>query len=120
MLMTTSDRPLPASKTRGSAGDGQSWATAFRRLESALAVEAFLPRSRRGRGLAGGRHVSTGLPHGSSDPRSARFLATAGLTLYGGFQGNETALNQRDWEIHETVLSGDLNGDDGPDFNHAR
>src|SRR5690606_9271169 len=38
------------------------------------------------------------------------------LKLYGGFAGDETSLDQRDPATHLTVLSGDLNGDDGPDF----
>ncbi|MDO5609064.1 MAG: hypothetical protein Q4G08_11485, partial [Capnocytophaga sp.] len=29
-----------------------------------------------------------------------------GLKLYGGFRGNETALNQRDWQNRKTILDG--------------
>src|SRR5207237_6541719 len=40
--------------------------------------------------------------------------------VYGGFAGVETSRPQRDWTLHPVVLSGDLNGDDGPGFiNYA-
>ena len=39
-----------------------------------------------------------------------------GVGIYGGFEGIETALSQRNVQNNETILSGDLNGDDGADF----
>lgn len=32
----------------------------------------------------------------------------ANLKVYGGFNGSETALNQRDWKVNRTLLSGDI------------
>jgi len=35
------------------------------------------------------------------------------IKIYGGFTGGETSLAQRDWESNPTILSGDIDGDDG-------
>lgn len=51
----------------------------------------------------------------ADDPRSATFQPPSGVLVYGGFAGDETALAQRDWLAHVTVLSGDLEGNDAVD-----
>lgn len=45
---------------------------------------------------------------------SATFQLRENVAIYGGFAGNETALGDRDWGEHETILSGDVAGDDLP------
>ncbi len=40
------------------------------------------------------------------------FALVDGVALYGGFEGMETQLSQRDWQSNPTVLSGDIGGDD--------
>ncbi len=54
-------------------------------------------------------------PTGGTD-RNATFLLKNGVTVYGGFGGTETARDQRDPAANPVTLSGDLNGDDGPNF----
>ena len=34
------------------------------------------------------------------------------MAVYGGFAGVETCLDQRSWEVHKTILSGDSARDD--------
>lgn len=76
---------------------GVNWANAFTDLQSALAAS--------GSGdqiwVAAGVYKPT-----SSNDRSIPFQVTSGVSLYGGFNGTETALNQRDWSANATVLSG--------------
>jgi hypothetical protein len=91
-------------------GDGQSWATAFGDLQSALAAARSNPSTTQ-IWLAGGTY--TPAPVGQ---RQTPFELVDGVPLFGGFEGDESALADRP-PLHEpgspsTVLSGDLAGDD--------
>jgi cysteine-rich repeat protein len=44
--------------------------------------------------------------------RAVSFELSGGLELYGGFAGDETSRDARDWVLRRSVLSGDLNRDD--------
>jgi probable HAF family extracellular repeat protein/parallel beta-helix repeat protein len=49
--------------------------------------------------------------------RTATFQLINGVTIKGGYAGfGEPDSNARDIDAYETILSGDLNGNDGPDF----
>ncbi len=86
--------------------DGRSWATAFRSVHDGLdAAEALVPE--------GGARPQVWVARGVYKPtagadRSAAFRLRSGVDLCGGFRGDETALEQRDWKANETALSGAL------------
>lgn len=94
-------------------GAGTSWATAFDDLQDALddaeeGDEIW---------IAEGTYVPSVVVTSQYFPVPREtFRVGEGLTLYGGFAGDEDSPAARDIEAHPTILSGDLNGDDGPDF----
>ncbi|MDO8971586.1 MAG: hypothetical protein Q7U74_12905, partial [Saprospiraceae bacterium] len=77
--------------------NGLSWANAFVSLDAALAVSA------------PGQEIWVSA--GTYKPVSS-FLLQTGVSLYGGFSGTETALNQRNPNLNVTTLSGDILGND--------
>ncbi len=90
---------LYVNQTAAGANNGQTWADAFTDLQDALAVAQ-----------AGDEvWVGTGTyyPTASTD-RSISFEPKSGVKLYGGFAGNETTLDERDWTAQLTFLSGDI------------
>jgi hypothetical protein len=94
-------------------GSGVSWPDAYTDLEAALAAAAGSGGTTREIWVAEGvyRPSRRAIPE---VPRSARFHLVEGVAIRGGFAGTETSLDQRpnDCTLHETVLSGDLEGND--------
>lgn len=63
-----------------------------------------------------------------NEPRTATFSLMSGVAIYGGFRGRdeldpnniftgETSLSQRDPELNETILSGNIGDPNDPDDN---
>ena len=93
------------------ANDGSSWADAYNYLQDALAAAWSGDEIR----VAQGIYIpdsNSANPNGSGD-RTATFQLINGVTLKGGYTGAGTPdPNTRDIELYETILTGDLNGND--------
>ncbi len=89
-------------------GDGLSWGTAYNNVQDALAIVVSGDEIWVAQGVyypdVGGGQVD--------DDRLASFTLIDGVSIYGGFDGTETQLNQRDPKLNVTVLSGDIEQND--------
>jgi hypothetical protein len=94
-------------------GDGRSWATAYNDLQDALLDAACPCATVYEIWVAAGTYI----PDRGTGDRNASFFAQ-NIAIYGGFSGNETSFAERAGLFEQTILSGDLNGDDGPDFQN--
>ncbi|MHC4641888.1 MAG: outer membrane protein assembly factor BamB family protein [Planctomycetota bacterium] len=115
------------------ANDGTSWADAYNYVQEALANASNGDEIR----IAQGIYIPwppiapppPPPPPGGSQSnekdditiaaidRTVTFQLISGVTVKGGYAGfGEPDPNARDIEMYETILSGDFNGDDGPDF----
>jgi len=75
--------------------DGETWATAFKDIQTAVDAAA----------SAGGGEVWVSA--GTYTARAEQVVTMrAGVFLYGGFTGTETALSQRNWADNPTVIDG--------------
>jgi predicted outer membrane repeat protein len=108
-LLPTMGSPAHAQSTiryvkAGAAGltNGTSWDNAYSTLQDALADASATEIW-----VAKGTYYPTE-PTDATDPRSATFQLVAGVAIYGGFKGDETARDQRNWRVNVVTLSGDL------------
>ncbi len=85
------------------ANNGGSWNDAFTDLHTAMTLGVALNRDV---WVAAGTYVP------STSSRSASFTLTSNLRMYGGFNGTETTLAERDINANPTILSGDISGND--------
>ncbi|MEP0369274.1 MAG: LamG-like jellyroll fold domain-containing protein [Cyclobacteriaceae bacterium] len=83
--------------------DGSSWTDAFTDLKTATE-----------HATAAGDEiwVAQGTYKPDASDRTAFFTLKNGVKLYGGFDGTETEVNERDWINNPTILSGDLSDND--------
>jgi predicted outer membrane repeat protein len=89
--------------------NGLSWATAFNDLQEALSIA-----------LAGDEiQVAEGVytPAVPGSDRGIAFRPTYGVSVCGGFPSGGGAWDERDPNLYETILSGDLNGNDSGDWD---
>ena len=88
------------------ANSGTSWANAFTSLEDAMTIAQNGDEI----WIAAGIYV----PPIADDS----FVLLSGVRVYGGFSGGETSIDDRDPAANPTIIQGDRNGDDGPDFTN--
>lgn len=89
--------------------NGRSWANAYTSLHSALDHAFDSPGVVMEIWVAGGVYK----PSFTTD-RGKSFRLPSGVAIYGGFSGNETTRDNRNWRRYATILSGDLAGNDQP------
>jgi hypothetical protein len=102
--------PCFVDQSASGSDDGSTWVDAYVDLQSAL-----------GNALCSEIWVAAGIYRPTSDPndREATFLVGQGVSVYGGFAGGEAQLDERDWQVNVTVLSGDIDANDAVD-GHGR
>ena len=88
-------------------GDGSSWTNAFNKLQDALAKASSCHRVTEIWVAEGTYYPDEGAGL-TNNSRQLHFRVRNGLAVYGGFSGNETALNARNWKNYPTILSGEI------------
>ncbi|MBU6352324.1 MAG: PKD domain-containing protein, partial [Chloroflexi bacterium] len=93
--------PIYVNSQATGSGNGTSWANAYNSLTAALSA------ARQGAHI----WVAAGVYKPGSTSTSS-FAIPPGVQVYGGFNGTESSLSQRNWRTNVTILSGDVDNND--------
>lgn len=92
--------------------NGETWATAYSNFVEAM----FWSQPGDSLWVAAGTYHPT-----AGTARDISFFIRPGVRVYGGFDGTETELEERDWLVNETLFSGDIGvpGDSSDNSYHV-
>jgi len=114
--------------TGNDANDGLKWSTAFKNLQPAIDEAGRYDIIYVAKGTYHPTKLIVDVQGGNVDPLkpatdvNQSFLLKRDLKIYGGFPSystDATTMNDRNWESNQTILSGDFNNDDGPNFENT-
>jgi hypothetical protein len=97
--------------------DGTSWTNAYDELQDALTNANIEDGNEIW--VSDGTYIPDEGDGQTPDDRDSTFELIEGVAVYGGFEGDETAREDRDWTEHLTILSGDINDVDTDDSYHV-
>jgi len=112
LLMAASGfgKTIYVKQTPASGGNGSSWGSSYNNLQTAI------DNANSGDQIwvCAGVYKPTKFSdeNAVTDARSRSFILKGGVSIYGGFSGNENLLDQRNSAINAVILSGDFNGND--------
>jgi len=113
MVSTAMGRTIFVDADATGNNDGSSWANAYNHLQDALSAASSGDQIEVAEGVYK-PDQGEGITHGD---RTATFQLKNGVIIIGGYAGfGEPDPDTKDIVGYQTILSGDLNGDDGPDF----
>jgi len=98
-------------KTNGN-GNGRTWQSAMN-LQDALRTAP----SGTEIWIAKGTYYPTKCNPCTEEEKRMSFVIRDGVKLFGGFNGNESNISQRDWQQNKTLLSGDIDQDNTKNNN---
>ena len=108
--------------------DGLRWSTAFKNIQPAIDAAKVGDTIKIAKGIYHPTKKISDVLGGDDNPTQPTenydrsFLLKKDLCLYGGFPANATdatTMSHRDWEVNQTILSGDFNNNDGDNFENT-
>lgn len=101
LTVLAGSHPIYVNEASTGDNDGTSWDNAFKDLQSALNAAQTGDEI----WIATGTYTPT-KKISANDPRTATFQMKNGVAIYGGFQGTETKLAERNVQANPTILNG--------------